>query len=228
MRDFGGAQARGHGSGGAAPSPLAPGGCAVLAMRGMKETARRMWTIPNILTVARLVAAPCVALAFTAFERPLADALACALFVAAALTDWLDGKLARAWGQVSAVGRLLDPIADKAIVLIALATLTGLHGLHWLLLAPVALIILRETAVAGLREYLAGAAALPVTALAKWKTTAQLAAISVLLGAGAAGAAAEGLHALGLALLWVAAALTAITGWDYFQRGLAFVRQGEG
>lgn len=186
-----------------------------------------MWTLPNTLTVARLVAAPCVALVFAVFERPLADAVACALFVAAALTDWLDGKLARAWGQVSAMGRMLDPIADKAIVIIALATLTGLHGLHWSLSAPVAAILLRETAVAGLREYLAGAAALPVTALAKWKTTAQLAAISALLGSGAAGDAAPQAFAAGLALLWLAAVLTAITGWDYFSRGIAMVRQGE-
>lgn len=184
-----------------------------------------MWNIPNMLTAGRLAAAPGVALAFAAFDRPAADVVACVLFVAAALTDWLDGRLARAWGQESAIGRLLDPIADKAIVTIALAALCGVHGLDWPLALPVALILLRETAIAGLREALAGRLALPVTQAAKWKTTAQMTAIAVLLGAGAVGPEA---HAAGLALLWVAAALTLTTGWDYFSRGVAWLRRMEG
>lgn len=187
-----------------------------------------MWTIPNILTAARLAAAPGVALAFAAFDRPAADAIACALFVGAAATDWLDGRLARAWGQESAVGRMLDPIADKAIVTIALAALLGVYGLGWALVLPVAIILLRETAVAGLREVLAGSFSLPVTRLAKWKTTAQMVAISLLLGAGAAGAAEPIVGAAGLAALWLAAVLTAVTGWDYFSRGVAHLRRGEG
>lgn len=187
-----------------------------------------MWTIPNILTVGRLAAAPAVALAFAAFERPLADAVACALFVAAALTDWLDGRLARAWGQESAVGRMLDPIADKAIVAIALAAICGVHGLGWAVAIPVAAILLRETAVAGLRECLAGALTLPVTRAAKWKTTVQMVAVALLLGAGATGGAAETVTTAGLIALWAAAVLTAATGWDYFSRGVAHLRRGEG
>jgi cardiolipin synthase len=184
-----------------------------------------MWTIPNILTAGRLAAAPGVALAFAAFDRPTADLTACALFVLAALTDWLDGRLARAWGQESAVGRMLDPIADKAIVVIALAVVCGLYGLGWAVAAPVSLILLREIAVSGLREALAGQFSLPVTRLAKWKTTIQMVAISVLLGAGALGHGAE---AMGLALLWLAALLTVVTGWDYFIRGVAHLRRSEG
>ncbi len=184
-----------------------------------------MWTIPNILTLGRLVAAPFVLLAFVLLPRPAADAAACALFVLAALTDWLDGALARAWGQFSALGRMLDPIADKAIVAIALAALCGVYSLHWSVAAPTAVIVLRETAVAGLREHLAGALALPVTRAAKLKTAAQMTAIALLLGAGAAGAAADALHVAGAALLWVAAFLTALTGWDYFSRSLDHLRK---
>ena len=181
-----------------------------------------MWTIPNILTVARLLAAPCVLAALAAVPGPAGVWAAFGLFVAAALTDWLDGKLARAWGQESGFGRMLDPIADKAMTLIALAALMGLHGAQLWLAAPVAVIFLRETAVAGLREYLKGAEILSVTQLAKWKTAAQLGAISVLLAASASGAAWA--LWIGGALLWLAAALTAVTGWDYFARGLAVIR----
>lgn len=183
-----------------------------------------MWTVPNMLTLARLAAAPFVALAFAAFERPTADLLACAVFALAAATDWLDGRLARAWGQESPLGRLLDPIADKAIVMIALAAICGAHGLGWAVAVPVAAIILRETAVAGLREALAGRLALPVTRLAKLKTAAQMVAIALLLAAGALGGWAL---TAGLALLWAAAALTLATGWDYFSRGAAWLaREG--
>jgi CDP-diacylglycerol--glycerol-3-phosphate 3-phosphatidyltransferase len=187
-----------------------------------------MWTIPNILTAGRLAAAPGVALAFAAFDSPSADVIAATLFVLAAATDWLDGRLARAWGQESAVGRMLDPIADKAIVAIALATLCGLYGLGWAVSAPVAAILLRETAVAGLREYLAGGFSLPVTRLAKWKTTVQMVAIALMLGAGALGEARAAAEAAGLATLWLAAALTLATGWDYFSRGVAHLRRMEG
>ncbi|MGF1659708.1 MAG: CDP-diacylglycerol--glycerol-3-phosphate 3-phosphatidyltransferase [Rubrimonas sp.] len=180
-----------------------------------------MWTLPNILTVGRLLAAPCVLLAIVALPEGKGAWAAFALFAAAALTDWLDGKLARARGQESGFGRMLDPIADKAMTLIALAALMGLHGPAFWLAAPVAVIVLRETAVAGLREYLQGADILSVTRLAKWKTTAQLAAIAVLLAATASGAG--WMLWLGGGLLWLAAALTAVTGWDYFARGLAVI-----
>ncbi len=183
-----------------------------------------MWTVPNILTAARLAAAPFVALAFAVFDRPTADLAAFAVFALAAATDWLDGRLARAWGQESAIGRLLDPIADKAIVMIALAAICGAHGLHWSVAVPVAAIILRETAVAGLREALAGRLALPVTRLAKLKTTAQMLAVALLLAAGALGGWAV---TAGLALLWAAAALTLVTGWDYFSRGVGWLTREE-
>ena len=179
-----------------------------------------IWTVPNVLTCFRVLAAPCVALVFVIFARPMADWLAFALFVVAALTDYVDGWLARKWNQISEIGKMLDPIADKAMVVIALAVLTGLVGVIWWFVVPVAAILLREVLVSGLREYL-GDVKLPVTPLAKWKTATQMVAIGWLLfflpGASGPGVGT----ALGVALLWAAALLTVVTGWDYFQKGLA-------
>ncbi|MEM8870404.1 MAG: CDP-diacylglycerol--glycerol-3-phosphate 3-phosphatidyltransferase [Pseudomonadota bacterium] len=140
------------------------------------------WTIPNILTVGRLLAAPAFALVFVLLPRPVADIGALVLFVLAALTDYLDGYLARKWNQITAFGRMLDPIADKAMVIIALAVLIGLSGLNPLVVIPATVILFREVFVSGLREYLgADAGRLSVTKLAKWKTTVQMVAIVALL-----------------------------------------------
>ncbi|MBA3324491.1 MAG: CDP-diacylglycerol--glycerol-3-phosphate 3-phosphatidyltransferase [Rhodobacteraceae bacterium] len=199
------------------------------------------WTIPNILTVFRLAAAPGVALVFVAFNRPLADWLAIALFVLAALTDYADGYLARAWKQESAFGRMLDPIADKAMVVIALSVIVGLSGINPLILVPVAFILLREVFVSGLREFLgARAGRLKVTWLAKWKTTAQMVAIPVLLLAGVFEFdrrhgqfwisswfhdwASWTLGNAGLILIWLAGALTLLTGYDYLVKAMPFLR----
>ena len=170
---------------------------------GGQESALPMrWTIPNILTVMRLVAAPGVALAFVVFDRPYADWIAFGLFILAALTDYIDGRLARAWQQESNFGRMLDPIADKAMVVIALAVIVGLSGIKPLILVPVAFILLREVFVSGLREFLgAKAGKLKVTYLAKWKTTAQMVAIPVLLLAGGLRVRPAAQHALGQRLV---------------------------
>ena len=221
-----------------------------------------IWTLPNILTFARILAAPCVALVFVVFERPLADWLAFCLFVGAALTDFFDGWLARALGQISEIGKMLDPIADKAMVIIALMVLFLRDGatapvvtgdgtawvarqgyLMWLVL-PAVLIILRETLVSGLREYL-GDVKLRTTMMAKWKTTVQMFAVGVLLGIEPmrgllAGGVPERYSdypdafahmtfigyatTAGVMLLWLAALLTVLTGWDYFQKGLAHLK----
>ncbi|OSP55717.1 CDP-diacylglycerol--glycerol-3-phosphate 3-phosphatidyltransferase [Pseudoruegeria sp. SK021] len=140
------------------------------------------WTIPNILTVFRLLAAPCVALVFVIFARPTADWIALALFVGAAITDWFDGYIARGWHLQSRFGTMLDPIADKAMVIIALTVVVALSGLDPLLVVPAAVILFREVFVSGLREFLgADASTLKVTKLAKWKTTVQMVAITLLL-----------------------------------------------
>jgi CDP-diacylglycerol--glycerol-3-phosphate 3-phosphatidyltransferase len=204
-----------------------------------------IWTIPNTLTVLRLLAAPGVAVMFLYFHRPWADGAALTLFVVAAITDWFDGYLARLWKQESRFGAMLDPIADKAMVVIALLVITGYSGMNPWLILPAAVILFREVFVSGLREFLGDRAALlKVTSLAKWKTTAQMIAIAVLfLGTGLAylesgrpPAAGEGAlpttvtpaalaTGLGLLLIWIAAVLTALTGWDYFRKALPMLRE---
>ncbi|MEK6205646.1 MAG: CDP-diacylglycerol--glycerol-3-phosphate 3-phosphatidyltransferase, partial [Amylibacter sp.] len=141
------------------------------------------WNIPNILTVMRLLAAPMVPLAYVLFPSPMADWVALILFVGASFTDFLDGYLARKWNQMSNFGRMLDPIADKVMVVIALVVIVSLSSgnllvvWQWqdfLILIAVAVILFREIFVSGLREFLgADASTLQVTKLAKWKTTAQ-------------------------------------------------------
>lgn len=200
------------------------------------------WTIPNILTSARIIAALCIALSFVFFDRPMADWVAFGIFLGAAVTDFLDGWLARRLGQSSELGRMLDPIADKVMVAVAMMCLLWQHAAAPLLAVPAVLIVVREVLVSGLREYL-GSARLPVTLLSKWKTTVQMLAIGVLLAAPLAlridmaagdpispntfvfvGAVAL----LGILLLWIAALMTLVTGWDYFRRGLAYIREKEG
>lgn len=216
------------------------------------------WTIPNTLTVLRLIAAPGVAIMFLYFHRPWADWFALALFIGAAITDWFDGYLARLWKQESRFGAMLDPIADKAMVLIAIMVITGYSGMNPWLILPATVIMFREVFVAGLREFLGGKGpVLKVTQLAKWKTTAQMVAIAILfLGTGLEhleGIARQGLtpdqyadlvsrgladplrsckgHGcssyatlVGLVLIWIAAILTAITGWEYFRKSLPYLR----
>ena len=142
--------------------------------------------LPNLLTILRLLAAPGVAVMFLYFNRPWADWFALVLFSGAALTDFLDGYLARAWKQETKLGAMLDPIADKAMVVIALLVITGFSGMNPWILLPATLIIFREVFVSGLREYLGDTAGLlKVTNLAKWKTTAQMIAIALLFATGA-------------------------------------------
>ncbi|WP_375174816.1 CDP-diacylglycerol--glycerol-3-phosphate 3-phosphatidyltransferase [Pseudooceanicola sp.] len=212
-------------------------------------------TVPNILTLFRLLAAPGVVVAFLLLPRPYADWLAFALFVGASLTDYLDGYLARRWNQISRIGTMLDPIADKAMVAVALLALAVWSPLAHLAVLPGAIILFREVFVSGLREFLGNVAGtLKVTQLAKWKTTVQMVAIALLLAQGAfntsLGMAAFGMDGetisaildgreadplniqgkvfrtewggyLGIGLLWLAAVLTAISGWDYFAKARA-------
>lgn len=202
------------------------------------------WTLPNILTVLRLAAAPLVPLMFLFLSRPFADFAALVLFLVAAVTDWFDGYLARLWRQESRFGAAMDPIADKAMVIIAVVVITGYSGMNPWLILPSTVILFREVFVSGLREYIgADAGKLKVTKLAKWKTTAQMVAIATLflgtgldfLEKGRAPRAGEGdlpsglsladmANHVGIGLIWIAAILTAITGWDYFRKALPFLR----
>ncbi len=145
------------------------------------------WTIPNILSLLRLIAAPMVAVMFLYFTRPYADWFALCLFVVASVTDWFDGYLARSWGQETKMGAMIDPIADKAMVLIALMVIVGFSNEHWTpwLVLPATVILFREVFVSGLREFLGDVAGtLKVTKLAKWKTATQMVAIAFLFGQG--------------------------------------------
>ncbi|OIP83320.1 MAG: CDP-diacylglycerol--glycerol-3-phosphate 3-phosphatidyltransferase [Rhodobacterales bacterium CG2_30_65_12] len=201
------------------------------------------WTLPNILTIARLVAVPLLPVMFLFFARPWADWYAMVLFIIAALTDYLDGYLARAWKLETLFGAAMDPIADKALVMIALLVINGYAGLTPWILLPSAIIIYREVFVSGLRESLGGKArALKVTKLAKWKTTAQMVAITLVFAKGvfehhgrleagqfrtALMGWADWVGNAGIVLLWVAGALTIVTGWDYFRKAMPFLKEVE-
>ena len=186
--------------------------------------------LPNVLTLSRIAAIPVLVL-LVAMQSPACDLAACAVFTAAAVTDYLDGHFARRWRQQSDLGRMLDPIADKLLVGATLMMLAGEGRLSAGGLFPAIVIMLREILVSGLREYLAGLrVGLPVTALAKWKTAVQMVALGVLL-AGNSGAHVLGLgmlpiSAIGEGLLWIAAALTLVTGWDYLISALRNVSPG--
>jgi cardiolipin synthase len=179
--------------------------------------------LPNVLTLSRIAAIPLM-VALVAIRTPLGDLGACIIFSLAGITDYFDGMLARARHQHSDLGRMLDPIADKLLVGAALMVLVGQNRLSPAALYPAIVIMLREILVSGLREYLAGIRiGLPVTRLAKWKTGFQMGALGTLL-AGDTTAKLLGIEALPVSLigeimLWIAAALTLITGWDYLTAG---------
>jgi CDP-diacylglycerol--glycerol-3-phosphate 3-phosphatidyltransferase len=217
-----------------------------------------IWNIPNILTTFRMLAAPAVVLVFLFLARPYADWVALILFVGAAITDYFDGYLARKWNQQSAFGTMLDPIADKAMVILAFLAIVGLYGLTFAIAAPATIILLREVFVSGLREFLGeNASKLAVTKIAKWKTTVQMVAISVLFAQGIfahnTGMRAMGMDSdlvaqilagteddlvglrlnyygslwsywAGITLLWLAAILTFVTGMDYLNKAMPYLK----
>ncbi|WP_439814258.1 CDP-diacylglycerol--glycerol-3-phosphate 3-phosphatidyltransferase [Zavarzinia sp. CC-PAN008] len=178
-----------------------------------------LFSLPNLLTMSRIAAIPAVVATFF-FDDPVSHWLAVVLFVAAGITDWADGYWARRLNQQSPFGRFLDPIADKllvaAVVLMLVASSVIVH-VHVL----AALVILcREILVSGLREFLAEVkVGLPVTRLAKWKTAAQMMALTSLLVADSL-PGDEVVLWIGLLFLWLAAALTLVTGFDYLRVGL--------
>jgi len=181
--------------------------------------------LPNILTYGRIVAVP-VVVGCLFWQNILQGGLwlrwvALALFVAAAISDFLDGYLARIWALQSSLGRMLDPIADKLLVASCLLMLGAEKTIHgWSLWAAV-VILCREILVSGLREYLAELrVSVPVTRLAKWKTTLQLVAVGFLICGEAGDMIVPGVTEAGIALLWLSALLTIYTGWDYLQAGL--------
>ena len=197
------------------------------------QSPARLLALPNLLTYGRIAAVP-VVVGLMYWQGILDGALwlrwvALAVFIAAGITDALDGYFARTWDQQSPLGRMLDPIADKLLVsscLLMLAAEETIKG--WALLASV-IILCREILVSGLREYLAGLrVSVPVTRLAKWKTTWQLVAVGFLIAGDAGDKFASSLIGIetaavtkvGLALLWLSALVTLYTGWDYLRASL--------
>jgi cardiolipin synthase len=192
--------------------------------------AQRAFNLPNMLTYGRILAVPLVVLCFFLEGRlqssDFARWLALLVFVVASVTDYLDGYLARAWQQTSNIGRMLDPIADKLLVatcLLLLAADTDRTIAGWSLWAAI-IILCREILVSGLREYLAELkVSVPVTQLAKWKTTIQMIAIGFLLLGPAGDKIVPYWTDIGIVLLWVSALVTLYTGYDYFRAGLKHI-----
>jgi len=190
--------------------------------------ASRIYNIPNLLTYGRILAVPLIVLCFFV-EGKLAISntarwVALWIFIIASITDFLDGYLARIWNQTSNIGRMLDPIADKlliASILLLVAADQTIAG--WSLWAAI-IILCREILVSGLREYLAALkVSVPVTRIAKWKTTAQMVAIAFLLAGPAGDEILPYTTQIGIVLLWVAALLTIYSGYDYFRAGLKHI-----
>ncbi len=181
-----------------------------------------MYSLPNILTISRIVVIPLIFLSVYITSKMWA-VFAAVLFIVASITDYFDGYLARARGEVSAFGRLLDPIADKLLVASALVVLLAKPDMLVTKLSyiPVVVILCREILVSGLREFLMEVkVGMPVTRLAKWKTGFQMTALSMLLLKGV-----WFWGGIGEILLWVAGVLTFITGYQYFQKSLDYIRK---
>jgi cardiolipin synthase len=190
-----------------------------------RQLPARPFAVANLLTYMRIAAVPAV-VACLYWQDILHGGLwlrgvALVIFIGAGVTDALDGYFARKWGEQSTFGRMLDPIADKLLVsscLLMLAADGTIRG--WSLWAAI-VILCREILVSGLREYLAALrVSVPVTQLAKWKTTLQLVAVGFLIAGEAGDAVVPVITPIGLALLWLSALLTLYTGWDYFRAGV--------
>lgn len=184
--------------------------------------------IPNVLTVSRIIAIP-VVLLFIYWGGESGNWLALAVYTYACITDFFDGYLARAWHQQSAFGRFLDPIADKLLVAGVLFMLVGVESVAGVHILPAAVILSREILVSGLREFLAEArVGLPVSLLAKWKTTIQMLALGFLIvGHVGPDFGFATTWQIGAAGLWVAAVITLITGYDYLRAGLKHIAESD-
>ena len=182
-------------------------------------------SIPNLLTISRVVAIPVIVALFYVEGREW-QWLACALFSAAAITDYLDGYFARAWREQSAFGRFLDPVADKLLVAAVILMLVAFDRISGLSVIPALVILCREILVSGLREFLASLqVGLPVSKLAKWKTMIQMVALGFLI-VGDSGPAWIPVEFIGDVGLWTAAILTLVTGWDYLRASARYVTPG--
>ena len=189
----------------------------------LPEAIRRRgpWSLPNLLTYGRILAIPALVGLLFWPKDDWVRWIALAVYVLAAVTDYLDGWIARAWSQQSAIGRMLDPIADKLLVCALLLMLVHTETIKgWAIWAAI-VILCREILVSGLREFLAELkVSVPVSKIAKWKTTAQLLALGFLVAGPAGDTVLPHNTLIGIVMLWIAAGLTIYTGWDYFNAGI--------
>ena len=175
--------------------------------------------LPNLLTLSRIAIIPLVVGLFF-IDGATARWVTLGFFALAGITDFFDGYLARTRGQISRLGRFLDPVADKLLVSSVILMLVAVDRVAGLVVLPALVILIREIMVSGLREFLAGLRVrVPVSQLAKWKTTIQMLALGFLI---VSDAAPDWIPAviIGETGLWLAAALTLITGYDYFRAGM--------
>ena len=179
-------------------------------------------SLPNLLTFSRILVIPALVATFY-FEGTTADWLALGLFCAAGITDFLDGYFARIRGEMSTLGRFLDPVADKLLIVAVIVMLIAFGRIDGYTVLAAMVIVCREILVSGLREFLADIhVPIPVSRLAKWKTTLQIVAIAFLLS-GTAGDALLPAKDIGTICMWVAAFLTLYTGYDYLRAGLTHI-----
>lgn len=187
-----------------------------------------MFRLPNVLTITRILLVPVFALAF-AFHTDTGRLVAFAIFCVAGISDALDGLAARKLRASSDFGRMLDPIADKILVATALMMLVAENALGGYILIAALVILAREFLVSGLREFLAGArVSLPVSSIAKMKTTIQMVAIGAMILGPIANRIIPGALDVAYGALWIAAGLTVYTGYAYFRAGLAHLRPAGG
>jgi cardiolipin synthase (CMP-forming) len=188
----------------------------------------KAFSLPNLLTYGRLVAVPAVVALLFWPKDTWSRWGALTIFIIAGVTDYLDGYFARAYAQQSALGRMLDPIADKLLVAACLLMLVADGTIQgWSLWAAI-VILSREILVSGLREFLAELkVSVPVSRVAKWKTTLQLVSVGFLIAGPAGETVLPGTILIGIGLLWGAAILTIYTGWDYLKAGIHHVMEGD-
>jgi cardiolipin synthase (CMP-forming) len=180
-----------------------------------------LWNIPNILTASRILIIP-VLIALYMVGEPEGNWMAFSLYVYACVTDFFDGWLARRMKLQSALGKFMDPIADKLLITALIVMLIGFGPIHGIHVLAAGIILIRELLVSGLREFLAETkVSVPVSLLAKWKTTIQMLALGFLI-VGHAGPYLWIAKTVtyGYVGLWLAALLTVVTGYDYLRTGL--------
>ena len=179
--------------------------------------------VPNWMTILRIAVAPVIAVLIWLDDVKTGYMPALTLFVLASISDFIDGWMARRLGVVSKLGAMLDPIADKVLIGTCLVSLAHVTEDGWCFMLPAIIIMTREFLISGLREFMAGRSVnMPVSVLAKWKTTLQLVAIGFLVGAPVFPSLPMA-NPIGLALLWAAAFVTAQTGFAYYRGVLEHV-----